>query len=183
MIHMQTGLGLETKFCRFGDDIAPKGAELAGYAALFGRAEQGGDIVQAGAYAASLARLAAEGRKVKMLWQHDPARPIGVWDTVREDARGLYVEGRLLSDVQTGREALSLLTAGASDGLSIGYRTVKSEKSGAGRLLIEIDLWEVSLVTFPMLPDARIGPRPGEVPDTLALSLADMFTDARKQMA
>ena len=90
---------------------------------------------------------------------------------------------RLSTGASPIREALSLLKAGAIDGLSIGYRTVKSEKSGAGRLLLEIDLWEVSLVTFPMLPDARIGPRPGEVPDTLALSLADMFTDARKQMA
>lgn len=183
MIEMLTGLGLETKFCRFGEEIRPEGAHLAGYASLFGRADQGGDIVQAGAYKASLAKLASQGRKVKMLWQHDPTRPIGVWDTVREDERGLYVAGRILPEVQTGREALSLLEAGAIDGLSIGYRTVKSEKSGAGRLLLEIDLWEVSLVTFPMLPDARIAPKPGDDPTALAASLADLFSDARKQMA
>ena len=93
-----------------------------------------------------------------MLWQHDPAQPIGVWDEVREDAKGLWVKGRILTDVARGREAAALIGAGAIDGLSIGYRTVKSRKDDkGGRLLSELELWEVSLVTFPMLPDARVG--------------------------
>ena len=111
-----------------------------------------------GAYAASLARLAAAGRKVKMLWQHDPAQPIGIWDDVREDDRGLYVKGRLLQTVSKGQEAAALVSAGAIDGLSIGYRTQKAVRNEKGhRLLTELELWEVSLVTFPMLPSARVG--------------------------
>jgi HK97 family phage prohead protease len=136
--------------------FAAEGGVVEGYASVFGVRDQGGDVVQGGAYAASLARLAAAGRRVKMLWQHDPAQPIGVWDEVREDARGLWVRGRILDAVTQGREALALMAAGAIDGLSIGYRTVRAERDGKGqRLLNEIDLWEVSLVTFPMLPEAR----------------------------
>ena len=124
-------------------------------------------MVQAGAYGASLARLAKARSGVKMLWQHDPTRPIGVWDEVREDGRGLCVKGRLLLEVQAAREAHVLLQAGAIDGLSIGYRTLRSEAKGGRRLLHEIELWEVSLVTFPMLPEARVqarGRRPGGGP-------------------
>ncbi len=160
---------LETKF-------AAEGGVVEGYASLFGVRDQGGDVVQAGAYEASLARLAAAGRRVKMLWQHDPGRPIGVWDEVREDARGLWVRGRILDAVAQGREALALMAAGAIDGLSIGYRTVKATRDGAGRRLDEIDLWEVSLVTFPMLPGARAAAKdaPGGARDarTEALRMA-----------
>jgi len=152
--------GLETKFIAF-DQGAPRLGEagrVAGYATLFGKADQSGDIVMPGAFAASLARRAESGASVKLLWQHDPARPIGVWDEVREDASGLWVEGRLLTGVQAGAEAAILLEAGAIDGLSIGYRVVRAERGqdGVGRKLVEIELWEVSLVTFPMLPEARV---------------------------
>ncbi len=134
-----------------------EGRVVAGYASLFGRKDQGGDVVVKGAYAASLKRLMASGGRVKMLWQHDPGAPIGVWDEVREDATGLWVKGRILTEVEKGREAAALLEAGAIDGLSIGYRTVKAERDGKGqRLLSELELWEVSLVTFPMLPEARV---------------------------
>jgi hypothetical protein len=133
------------------------GTVVSGYASLFGRVDQGGDVVQAGAYGASLKALGAAGRRVKMLWQHDPAQPIGVWDEVREDGRGLFVKGRILTEVAQGREAAALLAAGAIDGLSIGYRTVRATRDGKGRRrLDELDLWEVSLVTFPMLPEARV---------------------------
>ena len=95
MMHRIGGLGsLETKFCSFDGALALKeGAEIAGYASLFGAADQGGDVVQKGAYGASLARLAKARSGVKMLWQHDPTRPIGVWDEVREDGRGPLREG------------------------------------------------------------------------------------------
>lgn len=178
--------GLETKFRRFDGELALKeGAEIAGYASLFGAADQGGDVVQTGAYAASLGRLARAGGAVKMLWQHDPSRPIGVWDEVREDARGLFVKGRLLLEVQAAREAHVLLQAGAIDGLSIGYRTLRAEKAADGRrLLHEIELWEVSLVTFPMLPEARVRTAEFEEEEAdLARTLAETFRAARDLLA
>ncbi len=186
---MNVNEGLEQKFCRFDQELSVKdGAVIEGYASLFGDQDRGGDVVEQGAYAACLDRLKAEGRQVKMLWQHDPAEPIGVWDEVREDARGLYVKGRLLDGVARAREAAELIAAGAIDGLSIGYRTVKAAKNtkgphAKGRLLQELELWEVSLVTFPMLPSARVGAK-GETleADTLR-ELAQAFADARQEMA
>ncbi len=174
---------LETKFCRFDDAIDVKdGAIISGYASLFGARDQGGDAVQNGAFSNCLSRIAKKGTKVKMLWQHDPSRPIGVWDEVVEDKKGLRVKGRILADVQVGREALALLEAGAIDGLSIGYRTLRSEKSDTGgRLLHEIELWEVSLVTFPMLSEARVSRSDDEA--ALADSLADTFRQARELLA
>ncbi len=186
MMHRRCGPGpLETKFCNFDGALAlTEGAEIAGYASLFGAADQGGDVVQKGAYAASLERLAAARSGVKMLWQHDPTKPIGVWDEVREDGRGLWVKGRLLLDVQAGREAHVLLQAGAIDGLSIGYRTLRSAKAvSGGRLLHEIELWEVSLVTFPMLPEARVQADPGDLEPDLARALAESFREARQLLA
>ncbi len=169
----------------FDAELALKdGAEISGHASLFGAADQGGDVVQRGAYGGSLARLAQAGHGVKMLWQHDPTRPIGVWDEVREDERGLFVKGRLLLEVQAAREAHVLLQAGAIDGLSIGYRTLRAEKAAGGqRLLHEIELWEVSLVTFPMLPQARVQPvAADDAGDDLALALAETFRAAREML-
>jgi HK97 family phage prohead protease len=185
MILLPGGFGpLETKVRRFDGELALKdGAEIAGYASLFGAADQGGDVVQAGAYGDSLRRLSKAGSGVKMLWQHDPAKPIGVWDEVREDSRGLFVRGRLLLEVQAAREAHVLLQAGAIDGLSIGYRTLRAEKAAAGqRLLHEIELWEVSLVTFPMLPQARVQVSASEEAE-LARTLAETFREARELLA
>ncbi|WP_090524721.1 HK97 family phage prohead protease [Paracoccus isoporae] len=144
---------------RRGDDAA-----IEGYASRFGLPDRGGDIVARGAFAASLSRIAAQGGKVRMLWQHDPARPIGVWDEVREDATGLFVRGRLLADVARAREAAALIAAGAIDGLSIGYRAIRAERDATGRrVLREVELWEVSLVTFPMLPEAKLDRKQGRV--------------------
>ncbi|MGX9354124.1 HK97 family phage prohead protease [Roseobacteraceae bacterium S113] len=176
---------LETKFASFEGDIAVKGGlEIEGYASLFGATDQGGDVVQKGAYARSLKALTAAGRAVKMLWQHDPAQPIGVWDEVREDEKGLFVKGRILDSVEKGREAAALLEAGAIDGLSIGYRTKRATKSNTGlRLLQELELWEVSLVTFPMLPSARAQTK-GEAPlDEDLREMAAVFHDLRQEIA
>lgn len=178
--------GLERKFVP-ATDLAAAGeaGEVTGYASLFGEADQGGDVVLPGAFGRSLARLAAKGRAVRFLWQHDPAVPIGVWSEVREDRRGLWVRGRLLPEVAKGAEALSLMRAGAIDGLSIGYRVVKAEPNprSGGRNLVEIDLWEVSLVTFPMLPTARASLGSGDVPDGLAEALAAALTDGARLSA
>lgn len=161
-----------------------EGQGIEGYASLFGKRDQGGDVVMRGAYAASLKRLLQGGRAVKMLWQHDPTQPIGIWDEVREDATGLWVKGRLLTEVEKGREAAALLAAGAIDGLSIGYRTVRAERDGKGqRLLQELELWEVSLVTFPMLPEARVAAK-GEEPEADTWrSLAQVLTEAAQAMS
>ena len=149
--------GLEVKFAG-GAPVLSDGHVIEGYASLFGLTDQGGDAVLPGAFAASLARLAGRGDRVRMLWQHDPARPIGVWDEIREDGKGLRVRGRLLPEVAQAREAAALIGAGAIDGLSIGYRTIRAERDGKGRrALAEVELWEVSLVTFPMLPEAKVG--------------------------
>ncbi|MFV0361179.1 HK97 family phage prohead protease [Tropicimonas sp.] len=177
--------GLERKFCQFDATLAVRdGSEIAGYASLFGRVDQGGDIVQSGAYGASLRALEAAGRRVKMLWQHDPAQPSGVWDEVREDERGLYVRGRILREIEKGREAAALIEAGAIDGLSIGYRTKRAEKDAGGRrLLHDLELWEVSLVTFPMLPEARVGAK-AESPDSNPMrELAEALQAARHDLA
>ena len=124
-----------------------------GYASVFGVVDQGMDVVERGAFRKSLG-----SRKVKMLWQHDMAQPIGVWDEIYEDERGLFVRGRLLKEVAKGREAMALLRAGAIDSMSIGYRTMEAVPEGDGRVrkLMEVDLFEISLVTFPMLPDAKV---------------------------
>jgi HK97 family phage prohead protease len=145
----------ETKFARTDLAVEADGT-FAGYASLFGKPDLGRDVVLPGAFAASLAKRGAGG--IKMLFQHDPNQPIGVWSEVREDGRGLFVKGRLTAGVARAREVLSLMRAGALDGLSIGYRTVRGrtdQKTGI-RSLIEVDLWEISVVTFPMLPEARV---------------------------
>jgi HK97 family phage prohead protease len=124
-----------------------------GYASVFGVVDQGMDVVARGAFMKTLGK-----RRVKMLWQHDMAQPIGVWDEIQEDERGLFVRGRLLKEVDKGREAMALLRAGAIDSMSIGYRTIEAvpEADGRVRKLTEVDLYEISLVTFPMLPDAKV---------------------------
>ena len=129
---------------------------IEGYASLFGVVDTGGDMVMAGAFRRSLAQRGAAG--VKMLWQHQASEPIGVWTSILEDARGLKVAGRLDLSVARAREALSLMRGGAVDGLSIGFRTKRAttEKSSGVRRLHEIDLWEISIVTFPMLIQARV---------------------------
>jgi len=151
---------------------------IKGYASRFGEPDQSGDLVMPGAFTTSLERLRNSGRTVKLLWQHDPAQPIGIWNKVLENDTGLWVTGEVLTDLEKGREAAILMKAGAIDGLSIGYRVIRAEpnRETGGRLLHEIDLWEVSLVTFPMLPTARanLETPPAEVTpaDDIATALA-----------
>lgn len=174
---------LEHKLCSGPDIVAVKdGTVIEGYASIFGQTDQGGDIVAPGAYGKSLQRLLARTGTVKMLWQHDPAQPIGIWDEVREDDHGLWVKGRLLKEVSRAREAAALIEARAIDGLSIGYRTIEAKTDDRGRrVLSELDLWEVSLVTFPMLPTARVGSKSEDPPaadDTALEALIQTLSSA-----
>jgi HK97 family phage prohead protease len=129
---------------------------IEGYASLFGEIDAARDMMMPGAFAQSL-RLRGV-RRVPMLFQHDPAEPIGIWLELREDHRGLYARGRLIPDVKRAAEVLALLRAGASDGLSIGFRTVKGRIDPKTRIrkLDAVDLWEISIVTFPLLAGARV---------------------------
>lgn len=129
---------------------------FSGYASLFDTVDMGRDAVARGAFAKSLRNRGAHS--VRMLFQHDPNQPIGRWLELREDARGLFVRGRLTRGVARADEVLRLMRAGALDGLSIGFRTVRARKDAASgvRRIVEADLWEISVVTFPMLPGARV---------------------------
>ncbi len=129
---------------------------FVGYASLFGKRDGSGDIVQPGAFVRSL-KLKGPGA-VRMLFQHDAAEPVGTWLEMHETSKGLHVMGRLDCNVQRGRELLSLLESGGLDGLSIGFKTVRAgrDRASGSRLLHDIDLWEISLVTFPMLAGARV---------------------------
>ncbi|MEA3065799.1 MAG: uncharacterized protein QOJ27_2251 [Sphingomonadales bacterium] len=124
---------------------------FAGYAAIFDRPDRGGDVVRPGAFERSLRRGA---KAVPLLWQHDVARPIGRIEYLKEDRRGLRVIARL-SDGRCGREAAALLSEGTVAGLSFGYR-VRKASGGRPRELSDVELVEVSLVTTPMQPKARV---------------------------
>lgn len=140
---------------------------IEGYASIFGAMDLARDVVLPGAFRDSLARKGPRG--VKLLWQHDPHQPVGIWDELTEDRHGLYVRGRLDLDLPKARDLHGLVERGALDGLSIGYRTEIDRRDPETNLrrLEKVDLWEVSLVTFPLLPQARIaelkGCRPGIV--------------------
>ncbi len=129
---------------------------FSGYATLFGKVDLGRDRVERGAFLRSL--LTRGKGSIRMLFQHDPAEPIGVWEEIREDEKGLYVRGRIVSQTARRQEVLNLMRAGAIDGLSIGFRTEKSrtESTSGIRSILQADLWDISIVTFPMLPQARV---------------------------
>ncbi|MEP0519665.1 MAG: HK97 family phage prohead protease [Hyphomicrobiales bacterium] len=148
---------LETKYAAATFSRISENGVFTGYASLFDQVDLGQDAVAPGAFRKSLRSRGAAG--VRMLFQHDPSLVLGAWLELKEDALGLYVQGQLTSGVAKADEVRALVKAGALDGLSIGFKTIKSRrnaKSGV-RLLTEVDLWEISVVTFPMLPEARLG--------------------------
>ena len=124
--------------------------EIEGYASVFGVKDLGGDTVMRGAF------KGAQGKTIPMLWNHDPSQPIGVWDRMSEDEHGLRVSGKMVMEVARARETHALMQSGAIKGLSIGYRTKGYDPDGNGRKLTDLDLMEISAVTFPMLPDAQV---------------------------
>ena len=135
-----------------------------GYGSVFGNKDLGNDVIESGAFAKSLKRR--KPQNVKLLYQHKSDMPIGVFDEIREDDHGLVVKGRLALKTQAGAEAYELLKMGALDGLSIGFRVnpkeVSYDKRGNKRIIKEVDLMEVSLVTFPMNPQATVRSVKGE---------------------
>jgi HK97 family phage prohead protease len=129
---------------------------VEGYASLFGEIDQARDMVVPGAFSDTLRER--DIRRVPMLFQHDPSEPVGIWLALREDAHGLYARGRLIPDVKRGRELIALIEQGAIDGLSIGFRTLKGRIDPKTRVrkLEAVELWEISIVTFPLLAGARV---------------------------
>lgn len=136
--------------------------QITGYASRFGEPDFSGDIVRPGAFAASL--LSLGGRALPMLFGHDTKNPIGVWSRLVEDERGLFVGGEIIGGTPRADRAIHLIKAGAIRGLSIGYRPVRAQKQTKGRALYELDLWEVSVVAFPMLRSAQITQIGGQSP-------------------
>lgn len=136
-------------------DVSEEGT-FEGYGSIFGNLDSYGEKVMPGAFAASLAKHRQEGSKPLMLWQHNPDEPIGVWEDLAEDGKGLKGTGRFVLETSRGREAHALLKAGAIRGLSIGYREVEVEPEGNNRLLKKLDLLEISVVSFPANRRARV---------------------------
>lgn len=134
--------------------------QFEGYASVFGIQDSDGDVIVRGAFRNTLDQYHKRAKLPKMLWQHNPYELIGKWDEMEEDDRGLRVKGHLLMDVNKGREAYSMLKAGVLDGMSIGFNIVEAAASeelrGRGRVIEEIDLWEVSLVTWGANPEALV---------------------------
>jgi HK97 family phage prohead protease len=151
----------EIKKLTFHSEVKANGEKgtFTGYGSIFGNEDQGSDIMQKGAFTKSLKNRPAS--KVKLLYQHKTDEPIGVFEDMYEDDKGLFVKGKLAMGTQKGREAYELLKIGALDGMSIGFRA-DPEKQGYNenkrgtRTLKEVDLMEISLVTFPMNESALI---------------------------
>lgn len=136
-----------------GASVTGGAVAIEGYASLWGVADLNRDVVAKGAFKASLAKSGVGG--VRMLHQHEGRAVVGLWDRLAEDEHGLFVSGRIMDWSAEARFASALAKAGAMDGLSIGFRALRARRDGGLRVLTEVELWEVSLVTFPMLPGAR----------------------------
>ena len=165
-LRMREGPRHEVKFTSLDLKAVDVDGSFEGYASLFNKEDLAGDVVAPGAFADSLKQRGVSG--IKLLFQHDANQPIGVWTALREDARGLYAQGRLMPEVAKAREVQALMRAGALDGLSIGFRTVKGrrDRMSGTRRLEKVDLWEISVVTFPLLPEARVASMKAATPTT-----------------
>ena len=129
---------------------------FSGYASVWNTWDAQEEQVLPGAFAHSLQQSKSASSWPKLLWQHDPQEPIGAWENIQEDSHGLFVQGTLFLDLQKGKEAHLLLKRKVVDGLSIGYIPQQVKNTEKGRLLERVDLHEISLVTFPSNPNARI---------------------------
>ena len=140
------------------DDEEKEEGVFEGYGSVFNNTDLGNDVIKKGAFEKSLKKKGPKG--VKMLYQHKSDMPIGVYEEIREDEKGLYVKGKLALGTQAGKEAFELMKMGALSGLSIGFRTNEKgyhyDKRTRKRIIEEVELMEVSLVTFPMNPKAQV---------------------------
>lgn len=157
---------VETEIKAYDEDEDDKQyGRFEGYASVFNNTDLGNDVIKTGAFRKSLRQRGVKG--IKLLYQHKSDMPIGIFEDIKEDDNGLYVKGRLALKTTAGRDAYELLKMGAIDGMSIGFRAnpdeVSYDKRSRKRMIGEVDLMEVSLVTFPMNPSARIRSVKGEV--------------------
>lgn len=131
---------------------------IEGYGATFGNQDQVGDIIAPGAFTKAIRKNNRGELTVKMLWQHECDEPIGVWNQLQEDEKGLKVKGRIITKTAMGNDAYELVKGGAIDSLSIGFIPLKWDIDAKKnvRVIQEIELYEISLVTFPANTKAKI---------------------------
>lgn len=139
-----------TKNISFADIEYEESGVIAGYASVFNIIDQHNDLIKPGAF------LGAKKDKIKFLWQHKAEEPIGIIEEIIEDEHGLYFKARLLLDIAQAMEAYKLIKAKAISGVSIGFQSIKTHQSGEIRVIDAVDLWEISLVTFPANQQANI---------------------------
>ena len=143
---------------KMGEEDEKEEGVFEGYGSVFDNTDLGNDVIRKGAFQKSLRRKGPKG--IKLLYQHKSDMPIGVFEKISEDEKGLYVKGQLALQTQAGREAYELMKMGALSGLSIGFRTNEKgyhyDKRTKKRIIEDVELMEVSLVTFPMNPKAQV---------------------------
>jgi hypothetical protein len=160
----------------FGFEIKALGptGELEGFASTYGNVDRVGDVVMPGAFAKTLAE---SGGKVPILWSHMQSEPIGLAQLSDQPGKGLFLRGQLDLDVEIGRRAHSALRKGIARGLSIGYDTVKSTMKGGVRQLLELKLWEISVVTIPAYAEAVVTGVKSDVETSMTPELRMMCAD------
>lgn len=148
----------ETRAYSLSIKSAGEDGTIEGYGSVFGNVDEWDDIIASGAFKGTIAAHQTAGTMPAMLWQHESDEPIGIWMEMAEDANGLKLKGKLCLDTSKGKEALALLKMGAINGLSIGFRSKNWNYDNETniRTITEVDLWEVSLVTFPANKKARV---------------------------
>ena len=150
--------GRETRAYSLSIKAASEDGTIEGYGSVFGNVDEWDDIIAAGAFKNTIAAHKTAGTMPAMLWQHESDAPLGVWTEMSEDANGLRIKGKLCLETEKGKEALALLKMSAINGLSIGFVSKEWTYNNDTniRTLTDIDLWEVSLVTFPANKKARV---------------------------
>lgn len=133
-----------------------EGGMFEGYASVFGVKDYDGDVIVKGAFEESIARMKQNGKRPKMLWQHNPSIIIGKWIEMYEDDKGLYVKGTLFTDVEKGSEAYALMKHGELDGMSVGFNINNATAESGGRVIDDLELWEISVVTWGANPEALV---------------------------
>lgn len=176
----------ETK-CNKGFEIKSIDAQgkFSGYASVFNIEDSYKDIILPNAFKGTLKQRNIS-KDIKLLWQHSPEEPIGSFNVIKEDSVGLYVEGQLLMDVARAKEAYSLIKNGSISGLSIGYNVNEAfvNKETGIRVISDVDLWEISVVTFPANNLANITHIKNEKPfkETKAINKMTEFDKLNKSI-